>query len=188
MFTQCCHCVLCVCVGSVGSLWRSMEACCYFYLQMAPPLTSNTTRFVYLTCTYIFSSHTCLQMHWMAATLPVCVDIKLKHYFPSLPSPEPSAGVGRGDWGRRSLWGHSAPGACPFCPEHQWDKSMLRLCPVPYLQGAASEGRYPGPAGESSPWPQLSGAGLWQDLPLHIQNIHQYHKAYRAALPEVLLL
>lgn len=90
-------------------------------------------------------------------------------------------------WGVRggcSLWGHSASGARPLL-QHQWEESMLCICPVPDLQGAPPEGCYPGPACESPAWPWLPGAGLRQDLPLHIQDLHWYLKAHRAALPEV---
>lgn len=144
-------------------------------------MTSNTTRyvFVYATRTCIFARHALNGSH------PECrykTLISLKHYFPS---PEPSAGVGWGVWGRCSLRGHPASGARPRRPKRQWHKSLCRLCPVPDLQGAATEGRHPGPAGESSPRPQLPGAGVQQDPPLHIQNIHQYLKAHRAALSEV---
>lgn len=62
---------------------------------------------------------------------------------------------------------------------------MQRFCAVPDQQGATSEGRASGPAGEPATGPRLPGAGLQQDLPLHIQNLHQHLSAHRAALPEV---
>lgn len=117
--------------------------------------------------------------------LDVSQGINLKHHFPPVSFSEPSAGMGWGVRGRSSLRGHSAAGACDFRLKLQQHGSMLRFCPVQNLQGAATEGREPGPAGESAPRPLLPGAGLRQDLPVHIQNLHQYLRAHRAALPEV---
>lgn len=105
---------------------------------------------------------------------------------PPLLCSEPSAGVGRGDRGRRGVRGHSAPGARSWVPQPLWDQStLLWFRPVPDLQGAAPEGRHSGPAGESPPQLSEPGAGLQRDLSLHIQNLYQHSKAHRAALSEV---
>lgn len=94
--------------------------------------------------------------------------------------------MGWGGRGWRGVRGHSASGARPHRSEPQWEKCVLRVRPVPDLQGAAPEGGHLGAAGDSSPGPRLPGAGLQQDLPLHLQNLHQLLQAHRAALSQVL--
>lgn len=143
---------------------------CYFYLFVCQPLTlmlwPETFFGIYSVCVCA-----CFQLWWSLLLFP-----------------EPSAGVGRRDGRRRRLRGHPASRARPVLRKRYRGEPMLWFRAVPNLQGPTTEGRHPGPACKSPPRLWLPGTGLQQDLPLHVQNLHQPHEAHRATLSEVPML